>query len=47
MYSYTLRVKYCLLGNTDKHGDDAKIQKLYPDEFNIYEAYLRMISSQK
>ena len=26
MYAYTLHVKYCLLGSTDKHGDDAKIQ---------------------
>lgn len=26
MYAYTLRMKYCLLDNTDEHGDDAKIQ---------------------
>ena len=26
MYAYTLHMKYCLLGNTDKHGDDARIK---------------------
>jgi len=26
MYAYTLHRKYCLLDNTDEHGDDAKIQ---------------------